>query len=526
MGLFWLCPDKFIPVDKNNQAFFKAKGIELTSEDAAGYFAFLKQISSSLGRDYPEFSQLAYEQHLSKVSNKTSVQAEKAGKPQVPKAEEPRFWWLNANPKVWNLEEAPLGWKQTYTTHTEQGNKRQKPQSFQNIKPGDRIIGYMTSPQREIVAVCELTQAVHDRDGKEVIEFQKIEQVSPPFPRQELKKHSLLAESEVLKNPQGSLIDLTEEEYRFIYSLLSQRQKTSPALAPYTITEAKTEIFLTEAELNDIVSHLDTKKNIILQGPPGVGKTFVAKRLAYLKMKEKDDSRVEMVQFHQSYSYEDFIQGFRPNGSGGFTRKDGIFHRFCHKARQDAGRDYFFIIDEINRGNLSRIFGELMMLIEHDKRGQQFALPLTYHEETDERFFIPENLHLIGTMNTADRSLALVDYALRRRFAFVDIKPKIGSLEFESHLAKEGVSPEVITWIRERVSNLNGEIAKDTRSLGEGFQIGHSYFCHYSKAKETHQPEAWFKQVIEGEILPLLKEYWMDQPKEITKWGTWLLEGK
>ena len=124
------------------------------------------------------------------------------------------------------------------------------------------------------------------------------------------------------------------------------------------------------------------KKNLILQGPPGVGKTFAARRLAYSIMQVKDSERVMMVQFHQSYSYEDFIMGFRPTKEGGFELVPGPFYEFCKKAKDDLDNDYFFIIDEINRGNMSKIFGELLMLIETDKRGESIRLSITLNERS------------------------------------------------------------------------------------------------------------------------------------------------
>ena len=278
----------------------------------------------------------------------------------------------------------------------------------------------------------------------------------------------------------------------------------------YTVEEATSDLFYPPEEFEKWLDMLRTRKNVILQGPPGVGKTFVARRLAYALMGHRDDRRVEMVQFHQSYAYEDFIQGYRPDpAGGGFRLRNGVFYRFCQRAQNDdQSQPYVFIIDEINRGNLSKILGELMMLIEPEKRGQRHAVPLAYGEETgSERFYVPENLHLIGMMNTADRSLAMVDYALRRRFGFVDMEPRFTDDTFRSTLEERGASDTLIDRIVDRLGELNQTIAGDTANLGPGFRVGHSYFC----PGEGVDPDAdWYERVVRREVGPLLREYWFD----------------
>ena len=245
-----------------------------------------------------------------------------------------------------------------------------------------------------------------------------------------------------------------------------------------------------------------------------MGKTFAAKRLAYSMMGVKDASRVMLVQFHQSYSYEDFIEGYRPSGQG-FELVKGAFYSFCKKAADDEDNEYFFIIDEINRGNLSKIFGELFMLIESDKRGPKNKLQLLYSREF---FYVPRNVYIIGMMNTADRSLAMLDYALRRRFAFVELSPAFDSEGFRAYASTLG-STRFKKLIRV-VVQLNEAIVAD-ESLGDGFRIGHSYFCNMDADTCT---DAALDSIVEYELIPMLKEYWFDESDKVEEWARKLNE--
>lgn len=293
----------------------------------------------------------------------------------------------------------------------------------------------------------------------------------------------------------------------FVDDVEDEEEEQVEVLYPqYTSEQFLAEVYMEESDYSTLVTVLKNKKNIILQGAPGVGKTYAAKRLAYSIMGEKNPDRVQMIQFHQSYSYEDFIEGYRPAAEG-FTIKKGAFYKFCKKAAEDDEKDYFFIIDEINRGNLSKIFGELFMLIETDKRGVE--LQLLY---SDERFSVPKNVHIIGMMNTADRSLAMMDYALRRRFAFIDMKPGFDTTGFLAY--KDSLNNAKFDSLIFCVNQLNAKIAEDV-ALGEGFCLGHSYFCNLNS--DSIDDKA-LSAIVEFELIPLLKEYWFDEPDKVNDW--------
>ncbi|OGX85538.1 AAA family ATPase [Hymenobacter glacialis] len=286
-------------------------------------------------------------------------------------------------------------------------------------------------------------------------------------------------------------------------------EPTTAYQAPaYTRAEALVEVFSTETELDAALAGLARRRNLLLQGPPGTGKTFLARRLAWLLLGAKDESRVELVQFHPSYGYEDFMLGFRPDAEGRFHLVPGVLPLLCQRAALDPDRPYFLLIDEINRGNVPRIFGELLLLLEADKRGPAHALRLPYAPPDAPRFFVPDNLYVIGTLNLADRSLSPLDYALRRRFAFVGLEPQFGA-PLRRLLAARQVPATLIEQLCTRMAALNQTIADDPE-LGPDFVIGHSYFCQPpTQAKEA---ERWLKLIIEQEIGPLLSDYWREQP--------------
>lgn len=420
----------------------------------------------------------------------------------APGEEEIGYWMLNANPKIWSFSDIAIGEVQSYTLYNENGNKRRIFQNFLDAKAGDMIIGYESTPVKQIVAIGKVSA---EQDGEKIY-FEKIEGLSSPIDYATLRDCPELEKLEYFSMQQGSLFKLTKGEYEFIIDMIREEN-------PLTVTEKiqkydkkafLDEVYMTENRYDTLVAVLQNKKNIILQGAPGVGKTFAAKRLAYSIMGEKDESRIEFVQFHQNYSYEDFMMGYKPFGDG-FELKYGIFYRFCQKAANQPDKDFFFIIDEINRGNMSKIFGELLMLIERDYRGTKATL--AYNGLS---FAVPKNLYIIGMMNTADRSLAMIDYALRRRFSFFDIEPGFDSEGFKKH--QEILDNETFSLLVSKVQELNKEITLD-KSLGKGFCIGHSYFCG-----QTECSDEWMQAIVDYDILPMLSEYWFDDATTLQRW--------
>lgn len=403
------------------------------------------------------------------------------------------YWWLVANPKIWSISEMKVGDEQDYTLYNENGHQRRIFQHFLNAKEGDVVIGYESTPTKQVVGLLTISKA---NDGKSVF-FKKTETFPEPINYSTLRTTPGLENMEYMKNQQGSFFKVTADEYDIIMELVrgdnpipKQENKEK-----YTKSNFLDEVYVSYLDYERLESLLLRKKNLILQGAPGVGKTFAAKRLAYAIMGEKDDCRVMQVQFHQNYSYEDFVMGYKPNEEGGFELKNGVFYRFCKRAAADSEHKYFFIIDEINRGNLSKIFGELLMLIENDYRDK--PIQLAYK---DEMFAVPSNLYIIGMMNTADRSLAMIDYALRRRFSFFEMKPGFNSPVFEEEIRKK-TDPNLDNLVK-AIVDLNKVIENDD-SLGSGFCIGHSYLCNLGYHYEL-------ENIVEYDIIPMLREYWFD----------------
>ena len=417
-----------------------------------------------------------------------------------------REWIIPANPRYYDHDGAFLkfgfiDWTQNV-----------------NFNVGDIVYIYSTAPESRISAQTIVDKTdITSSEKVDDTEFYKSDDLLQK--RQEGKKFARLRIIKKLEDPRLSYDELSQ------HGLLGRPQSAAhisdelstyirkiingESLDKYTKESFLNEVFIDSDEYDSIVAVLERKKNIILEGAPGVGKTFIAKRLAYSLIGNKDDSKIKIIQFHQNYSYEDFIEGYRPIEKG-FELKTGIFYNFCEQAKKDPKNNYYMIIDEINRGNLSKIFGELLMLIENDKRGLDYKLTLAYSKE---EFYVPENLYIIGLMNTADRSLALIDYALRRRFSFIRIEPQFNSEKFIKEFNKK--FDEQFNTLIDIIKEINNDIQND-KSLGSGFEIGHSYFLPKLKDEKGNKKD--LEDIIKFEIIPLLEEYWYDDESTLIKW--------
>lgn len=500
------------------------------TDNLKNFYDFYNEIRESLKRDstlidlfksqltddcYPdsELRTLTFDvgfyisRNISKPADKESNQADSDDMEftEKPKSsEEHRYWWLNANPKIWSFSNLQTSHVQEYTLFNENGNKRRVFQNFVDARAGDLVIGYESNPVKQVVALAKVSAA---NDGKKIC-FEKTESLVNPIDYRTLKECPELEQMEFFQNPNGTFFKLTKDEYEFIMDMIREENPlTSKDMnTSYTKKDFLSEVYMSENQYDRLSGVLLNKMNLILQGAPGVGKTFTAKRLAYSLMGEKDDSRIEFVQFHQNYSYEDFVMGYRPSGDS-YELKYGIFYQFCKKAENQPDKKFFFIIDEINRGNLSKIFGELLMLIEKDYRGTKATL--AYNGMP---FSVPKNLYIVGMMNTADRSLAMIDYALRRRFSFFEMAPAFESKGFKEY--QHSLDNRTFNELISEIVKLNGEISRD-KSLGKVFCIGHSYFC--GKTKETCTNE-WMQSVVNYDILPMLSEYWFDDDTKVQRW--------
>lgn len=541
MGLYWARPYTFINLDSTNRAFITDvdnmphyfttifSDINKGLPDGRNYLFMCEQAKNALNQkeyEYHSFPELSYYAWKSNQSGKTEETATTTVDSNI---KETNYWIYSPgdNASMWDEFYKSgimgIGWddvtdlkgfsskeeikdymKKVYDPSYSYKNNAHCLWQFANeIKVGDVI--FVKKGMHKIIGKGIVTSDyIYDTSRSTYKHIRKVDWQNKgewEHPGQAVMKTltNISAYPDYVQKLLALFAEDTSEE-------VSEQKEIKYPL--YSKDDFLNEVYMDEDTYNTLTELLEAKYNVILQGAPGVGKTFAAKRLAYSIMGQKDTSRVAMVQFHQSYSYEDFIQGYRPSKDG-FELENGTFYKFCKEAEEDNERPYFFIIDEINRGNLSKILGELMMLIEKDKRGEKIKLLYS-----NEWFTVPQNVRIIGMMNTADRSLALMDYALRRRFAFFDFAPAFSSEGFKNYLAEK--NSQKLESLITAVESLNNTISSD-ESLGDGFRIGHSYFC-----TDGEITDEWLKSVVEYEVIPLIKEYWFDEPTKVRDWSATL----
>lgn len=521
--LYYIRPNHYLPLDEKTCKFLDHLKIKewlpyggRNKIDGEKYLSLLSDIHNSLNsgdlwkEGIHSIPELSYKAHLYSISESKKKTVDKNKK---------RYWCLRISSSEFTALENESNSLTNFSSILSEKRKR----LIKRIKAEDEIV--LCEDNKQFPCnVFGFYKAKIDSDGEDV-GFCPKEIFQEPL--------NLLTEEnkENFKNKK-LLFTIPEELYNDLLKTNSEQKElkkyeidSGNNEATYKIEDIDAETFLSKNDIETILRLLEYKKNVILQGPPGTGKTFLAERIAYALLGEKANLRIKKVQFHPSYSYEDFIIGYRPSGDS-FELREGIFYKFCDIARKDPEKKYVFIIDEINRGNLAKVFGELLMLIEQSHRGEEIRLPYQRKNKDNVEeilFSIPENVYLIGTMNTADRSLALLDYALRRRFGFFEIKSLIGkkddkkdSEEQDSHVSKfetyvYEISKKVplLGRVIEFIRKINDDLDK---SLGSGFQIGHSYFCNFDKGSKPDEIEKHLRDVVDYEIKPILMEYWYDDP--------------
>lgn len=450
---------------------------------------------------------------------------------------ENRTWVFQGNPTYYDVDAAihslnELSW--LVNQHADE------------IKVGDSVYLWRSGPNSGIVALAIVTEGPSEfeeypeetkfnRDTEKFtgvklrVRLRLERTFDPPVPKSRLVSTPALSRMRIIVAPQGTNFAVTDDEAIALLTLVSREEpqvETAIRALPYSIDDILADgSFLERTEIALMLDRLRTKKNVVLQGPPGTGKTWLAKRLAYALIGERDESKIRAVQFHPNLSYEDFVRGWRPTAEGKLVIADGVFMEAITSAHKNSDSKFVVVVEEINRGNPAQIFGELLTLLESTKRNRDDALQLCYPDPDGHRrpVYIPENLFLIGTMNIADRSLALVDLALRRRFAFVTLEPRLGTQWRTWVVNERNVDSGLVSDIERRITELNESIASDPR-LGKQFRIGHSYVTPSSRLIDGGTRE-WFKQIAETEIGPLLDEYWFDAAAESEKARETLLQG-
>ena len=399
-----------------------------------------------------------------------------------------KYWWLTVNPRVFRFKDFDNGDLFAYSSVNEDGSERKIHSNFTEARKGEKVLIYESVPIGRIIGICEIEKEWKD----DMICFKKLETFTEYVKRTDIEQNRDIVNIEPFRYQEGIFFKLSEEEYKAIYNIIREMnpKHTYMVYPKYGKEDFLRECFFKSDEYDELKELVLSRKNVILQGPPGTGKTYIAKRLAFSILGKKDTGKILNVQFHPKYSVDEFIEGFRPDDIGIYKYIEGCFKHFCNQARNDKENKYFLLIDEINRGDVIKIFGDTFMLLEPDKRGKENYVELPASKE---RFYIPENLYIMGTMNIADQEQTMSDYAVRRRFNFYSINPIFDNPEFIKFCSKSKLKLKII----EAVKDINGMVQGNK-------QIGHCYFCNDDSDKEL-------VRTVKYELIPLAEEYFKDE---------------
>ena len=399
------------------------------------------------------------------------------------------YWWLNINPRVLRFKDFDKGDIFAYSSINEDGSNRKIHSNFLEAKQGEIVLIYETVPVGQIIGMCIIEKEWFENQ----IWLKKVESFTEYIPRTSIEQNREIVNLEAFRNQEGIFFKVSPTEFNSLYNIIRELNptKTYMKYSEYSKEKFLEEVFFNPQDYDELRELILTRKNVILQGPPGVGKTFIAKRMAYSILGKKDNGKILNIQFHPNYSCDEFIEGFRPDDIGIYKYRQGCFKEFCNQARNDKQNPYFLLIDEINRGDIIKIFGDTFMLLEPDKRGKENYVELPASKE---RFYIPNNLYIIGTMNFIEKNNSMEDYAVRRRFCFFEIDTIFDNECFKAEYSKNPLVAKVI----EKIQEINKE-------LDDSKKIGHCYFCNVENDKE-------FIKTVKYELIPLIQEYFKNEP--------------
>jgi len=400
------------------------------------------------------------------------------------------YWWLTVNPRIFRFKDFDNGDLFAYSSINEDGSDRKIHTNFLEAKKGEKVLIYESVPIGRIIGICEIEKEWNDN----MLCFKKIETFTEYVRRADIEQNRDIVNIEPFRYQEGIFFKLSEEEYKSIYNIIREMNPhhTYMIYPKYDKKDFMKDCYFEDEEYEELKELILTRKNVILQGPPGTGKTYIAKRMAFSILGKKDTSSILNVQFHPKFSVDEFIEGFRPDDLAIYKYREGCFKYFCNSARNDKENKYFLLIDEINRADVIKVFGDTFMLLEPDKRGKENYVELP---ASNERFYIPENLFIIGTMNIADKEQTMSDYAVRRRFNFYNVNPIFDNPEFVKFYSKSPLKKKII----ETVKEINGMVSGNK-------QIGHCYFCKDESDKELIR-------TVKYELIPLAEEYFKDEPQ-------------